>query len=73
MWYCKQCNENHNEPGTWNANTKKFLCANCLSPLSEQAVEQNIHPTVGESAARGVSTQAYSLAKLFAGQNPHCG
>lgn len=39
MWHCKTCNENFDEPGTWNANTKKFLCPNCLSPLSHESAE----------------------------------
>ena len=36
MWYCEKCNEKFVEPGNWNANTKRFLCINCLSPLVEQ-------------------------------------
>lgn len=45
MWYCKECDEKFEEPGTWNAKNKKFLCANCASQLSEQAVEHRVQAT----------------------------
>lgn len=72
MWHCKTCNEKFYEPGTWNANTKKFLCANCLSPLSDEAVEQRLAPDNGGVEDNNVQTVAYSFAKLFAGKTPRC-
>lgn len=33
MYYCPECDETYEEPGNWNAKTKKFLCGHCLSNL----------------------------------------
>jgi len=35
MYYCPECDETFTEPGNWNANTKRFLCVRCFTPLRD--------------------------------------
>ena len=46
---------------------------NFISCHEQAGGTTTLAPDSGESVARGISTQAYSFAKLFAGENPHCG